>query len=133
MGNWGDDTDPEVKALKEYNGRFTVNFKKIYMDVDAVIEQTLEVNEKHPKDSLLKLFFGTMTGFFVLFALSYQIVFLVTVPFMAFYLVALFRIGKAWKTFNYSSAQFIIMSIISLVAVFALGMLLQHVFVTYIF
>ena len=53
MANW--DNDFEAQQLKEYEGRFTVNFKKIYMDVDEINEKTLEVNDKHPKDSLMKL------------------------------------------------------------------------------
>lgn len=126
MGNWGDDKDEEVKALKEFKPRFTVNFKKIFVDVDLITETTLEITDKHPKDSLMLLFAGTMTAFFVLFVLSYQVAILATVPFMAFYLVALLRIGKAWKTFKYNGTQFVLMSIGCLAVLFAIAMTIQH-------
>ena len=49
MGNWGEKLDYEAQAIKDYEGRFTINFKKIYMDVDEISEKTLEVTDKHPK------------------------------------------------------------------------------------
>lgn len=121
MGNWGEDVDFEARALKDYEGRFTVNFKKIYMDVDEINERTMEVTDKHPKDSLMKLWAGTMVGMFVLFCLSYQYVAFVMIPFMAFYLIALFRIGKCWKNFKYNGFKFWGMSILALVLLFALS------------
>ena len=122
MGNWGDETDPEVQGLKEYEGRFTVNFKKIYMDVDEIVQKTLTIDDKHPKDSLIKLWAGTMVGFLVLFALSYQVLFIITVPFMAFYFIALLRIYKAWKTFRYNGATFWLMTIGGLILAAAIGL-----------
>ena len=125
MGNWGDDTDPEVAALKEYNGRFTVNFKKIYIDVDELTERTLEITDKHPKDSLLKMWAGAMLGFFVLFMLSYQILLIISVPFMVFYLLAVIRIGKAWKGFKYNNTHYILMTVFTLLGLFAIAMVVQ--------
>lgn len=125
MGNWGDDTDYEAKAIKDHEGRFTVNFKKIFYDVDEISEKTLEVTDKHPKDSLLKLWAGTMVGLFIFFLIAYQILALVAVPFVAFYLIALVRIAKCWKSFKYSSLQFWGMSITTIVVLFALSRVLQ--------
>ncbi|MCR5250292.1 MAG: dolichyl-diphosphooligosaccharide--protein glycosyltransferase subunit 2 [Lachnospiraceae bacterium] len=124
MANW--DADYEAQKLKDYEGRFTVNFKKIYMDVDEINEKTLEVNEKHPKDSLMKLWAGTMCGMFIFFLLSYQVLALATIPFLIFYLIALFRIGKCWKNFKYSAAAFWGMSVAAILLVFALAMVLQY-------
>lgn len=121
MGNWGDETDPEVQGLKEYEGRFTVNFKKIYMDVDEIVQKTLNIDDKHPKDSLIKLWAGTMIAFWVLFALSYQVLFIITIPFMAFYFIALLRIFKAWKTFRYKASSFWIITILGLIVAAAAG------------
>ena len=121
MGNWGDDVDYEAKAIKDHEGRFTMNFKKIFMDVDEISEKTLEVTDKHPKDSLLKLWAGTMVGFFIFFVFSYQFLAIVTLPFMAFYLIALIRVFKCWKSFNYNALSFWAMSIASLAALFALS------------
>lgn len=125
MGNWGDDTDPEVQALKEYDARFTINFKKLYIDVDELVETTMEINEKHPKDSLLKLWAGAMTGMFILFCLSYHVLIIATVVFMAFYLIAIFRIGKAWKGFNYKPWKYWLMTLGALIASGAVAVILQ--------
>ncbi|MCR5127798.1 MAG: hypothetical protein K6B69_06775, partial [Lachnospiraceae bacterium] len=124
MANW--DNDFEAQQLKEYEGRFTLNFKKIYMDVDEINEKTLEINEKHPKDSLMKLWAGTMSGMFIFFLLTYQILALATIPFLVFYFIALVRIGKCWKSFKYSAAQFWGMSAAGVVIVFVLAMVAQH-------
>ena len=70
MGNWGEESDYEAQAIKEHVGRFTINFKKIFYDVDEISEKTLEVNDKHPKDSLLKLWAGTMVGLFIFFCIA---------------------------------------------------------------
>ncbi len=126
MGNWGDDTDFEVKALKDYEGRFTINFKKIFMDVDEISEKTLEVTDKHPKDSLMKLWAGTMAGMFIFFLFSYQVFALVMIPIIAFYLIALVRIYKCWKSFKYSAAQFWLMSIAAICALLVVSQVLQR-------
>ena len=133
MGNWGDDTDLEVKALKEHEGRFTINFKKIYYDVDDISEKTLEVTDKHPKDSLMKLWAGTMVGMFIFFLLSYQVLALVTLPFLAFYLIGLFRIFKCWKGFKYNGVQFWLMSIAAMAVLFILSRVVQELVFKYIF
>ena len=132
MGNWGDDTDFEVKALKDHEGRFTVNFKKIYTDVDEISEKTLEVTDKHPKDSLLKLWAGTMVGIFIFFMLTYQILAVVTLPFIAFYIIGLFRIFKCWKSFKYNAVQFWLMSIGAMAALFLISRVLQQLITKFI-
>lgn len=132
MGNWGEESDYEAKSIKDYNGRFTINFKKIFMDVDEISEKTLEITDKHPKDSLLKLLAGTLIGMFIFFLLSYQVFALVMIPFLAFYVIALFRVYKCWKSFNYSTLTFWEMSIAGICVAFALAQLLQHVIVNII-
>ena len=133
MGNWGDDTDFEVKALKDYEGRFTINFKKIFNDVDEISQKTLEVTDTHPKDSLLKLWAGTMTGMFIFFLLSYQAFALMLIPILAFYLIALVRVGRCWKSFRYSSAQFWLMSAGTIVVLLVISQVLQRFLINIIF
>ena len=120
MGNWGEDVDYEAKEIKDYEGRFTLNFKKIFMDVDEINERTLEVTDKHPKDSLLKLWLGAMVGIGVCLLLCYKVFIVIAIPFLVFYLIALFRIHKCWKGFKYSSLQFWLMSITAMTVVFVL-------------
>jgi hypothetical protein len=126
MGNWGEDQDYEAKLIKDHKGRFTMNFKKIFYDVDEINEKTLEVTDKHPKDSLLKLWAGTMLGMGVFFLFSYQFFAFVMVPFIAFYLIALVRVYKCWKSFNYSPVQFWGMSVVAIVILFVLSRVLQY-------
>ena len=121
MGNWGDDVDYEAMSIKDHKGRFTINFKKIFMDVDEIALKTLEITDKHPKDSLLKLWAGTMTGMFIFFLFSFQILYLVTTPCVAFYLIALFRIAGCWKSFGYSAVKFWGMSVCTIACMFALS------------
>ncbi len=125
MGNWGESVDYEAMSIKDHEGRVTVNFKKIHMDVDESSERTLEVTDKHPKDSLLKLWAGAMVGVFLFFVLSYQILFLITIPFLVFYLIALFRIGSCWKSFKYSAAKYWTMTICTMTALFAFSRIVQ--------
>lgn len=129
MGNWGDDVDYEAKEIKDFHGRFTINFKKIFMDVDEISEKTLEVTDKHPKDSLLKLWAGTMVGMFIFMLLSYQVFSLVMIVFIAFYLIALFRIAKCWKEFKYNVLTFWIVSFLVMGGMFALSRVMQRLIV----
>ena len=126
MGNWEKMTDYEAEKIKDYEGRFTVNFKKIYMDVDEISERTTEINEKHPKDSLLKLWAGALVGMFIFIMLSYQILMIVTLPFIILYFVGICRIGKCWKSFNYSAGQFWGMTIGALIPVAAAALVIQQ-------
>ena len=126
MGNWGEDQDYEARLIKDHEGRFTINFKKIFYDVDEISEKTLEVTDKHPKDSLLKLWAGTVLGMGIFFLFAYQVFALVMVPFVAFYLIALIRVYKCWRSFKYSAAQFWAMSIVAIGVLFALSRVIQH-------
>ena len=127
MSRWGDDTDYEAQHLKDFNCRFTINFKKIYIDVDEVSQRTLEVTDKHPKDSLMKLWAGTMTGIFIFMLLSYKLLVLAALPFLIFYVMALFRIYKCWAGFKYNPVRFWLMSIFTLIGLFALSRVVQYV------
>ncbi len=126
MGNWGDESDPEVAELKEYKVRYTVNFKKIFVDVGEMSEHVLEVTDKHPKDDLMKLWAGAMTAYFVFFLLSYKILMIITLPFIVFYFIALVRIGSVWKSFKYKAWQYWLMTIGALIVIFAVAMVAQH-------
>ena len=133
MGRWGDEIDEEAKAIEDYKGRFTVNFKKIFIDVDEISNRTLEVTDKHPKDSLLKLWAGTVTGIFIIALFSYRAFALMTVPIFAFYLIALIRVYKCWKSFKYKGLPFIGMSIVAVTAAVALALVIQTAVVNTLF
>ena len=127
MGNWGDNVDYELQSMKEYKGRYTPSFIKIIYDVDEIAERTMEVTDKHPRNALLKLWAGAMTGFFVLFLFSYQVLFFITVPLLAFYLIALFKIFKCWRNFKYKGLPFWLMSIGTLAVLFVIAHILRTI------
>ena len=56
----------------------------------------------------------------------HQVFALITIPFLAFYMLGLFRIAKCWKSFKYSVAKFWGMSIIGILTVFAAAQILQR-------
>jgi hypothetical protein len=126
MANWGEDVDYEAMELKDHEGRFTINFKKIFVDVDEISQRTLEVTDKHPKDSLLKLWAGTMIALFIIFVLAYQVLIFIAIPFFIFYIIALFRIYSCWKGFRYSKSRFWLMTIPTLTISFCIAQLIQH-------
>lgn len=120
MGNWGDEWDPEVKDKKDPKGRVTLNFKKITADVDEILAATVNVDDKHPKNELMKEWVGAMLGFFLIFLVSYKYACFVTIPFMLFYALAVFRIAGAWKTFKYKRVTFWLMTIACLSVMFVI-------------
>ncbi len=128
MGNWERMTDYEAEKMEEFQGRFTINFKKIYFDIDEISERTMEINEKHPKDSLMLSWAGCMCGMFILFLLAYKVFALITIPFFFFYIMALVKMGKCWKSFKYSGAAFVLMTIAATILLFAAAILLRTLF-----
>ena len=75
----------------------------------------------------MKLWAGTMVGMFVFMIFAYQVFALVMIPFIAFYLIALFRIYKCWKNFKYNGATFWLMSVGTIGVLFALSRVVQLV------
>lgn len=121
MGNWGEEWDPELSQKQDPKGRFTINFKKISLDADKLIEETINVDDKHPKNEILKEWGGTMTAIFLLFLVMYKVLAFAVVPFCFFYLMALIKLGKAWKFFKYGAAKYWLMSIVTMIALFAVA------------
>lgn len=111
MGNWGEEVDYEAQDLKEYKGRFTINFKKINMDLIEINERTLEINDKHPKDALLLAWAGNMVGMLIFMLLAYKVFIFVALPILAFYVFVLFKIASTWKRFHYNLVQYWLMTV----------------------
>ncbi|MCR4586155.1 MAG: hypothetical protein K5686_10585 [Lachnospiraceae bacterium] len=132
MGNWERMTDFEAEKMEEFKGRFTINFRKIYFDIDEISERTMEINEKHPKDTLMLSWAGCMTGLFIVFLFVYQAFALITIPFIAFYLMALIKMGKCWKSFNYKLSSFFLMSLGGIILAFAAAYGVRYLFLTFI-
>ena len=125
MGNWGDELDYEAQKLEDFKPKFTINFKKIFMYAGQVEESTLEVNDKHPKDSLMILWAGIMVGIAIFFVVAYNIFTFIALPFLGLYVWALVRVAKCWKGYHYNMVQFWLMTAVTVVASFALSRVIQ--------
>lgn len=126
MAGWGDEWDPEVVNRRDPVGRVTLNFKKIWVDVDAIVDGTANVDEKHPKNELMKEWTGAMIAFFIIFLLSYKYFAFFTVPFTAFYIISLVKIFQAWKHFKYMLAPIILGTIGMVIGMLAAALVIQH-------
>ena len=132
MGNWEKMTDYEAEKMEEFKGRFTINFRKIYFDIDEISERTMEINEKHPKDSLMLEWAGCMTGLFIVFLFVYEAFALITIPFIAFYIMALVKMGKCWKSFNYKTSVFVLMTVATAAVAFGAAYGIRFLFLKFI-
>lgn len=124
-----DDYDYEVKYAKDekLTAGFMVNFKSMSVLLERFEEETKEYDDKYPKNELLKIWGSIMFCYVVLFALSYKILFIVTLPFIFFYTYSLYHVFKAWKRFKYKTGPLWGMTIVGIIAAIALGMGLQTI------
>ena len=127
MGDWGEKLDYRAKNLREYKTRFTINFFKIFFDVDRISESLLTVTDKHPKDCFTKLWAGNMVGMLLVFILSFRFLALEMFLVFAFYVMSLIRIYMGWRKYGYSRLQFWVMSIFTMTAAFAFAQCVHYV------
>lgn len=105
MSNWEDRFETELLP-EEPKAGFVVSFKTMGRIVDAIEEGTRTVDDKHPKNELLKIWGSLMFVMLILFAFSYNILIVATAPFIFFYGYVLIKLAKAWKRFNYKLSEF---------------------------
>lgn len=115
--SWGDEIDEELMQDTDIKVGFMINFKKIYLVIDQIIQETREANDKHPRDSFRKIWGGVMFMIFILAALSYNVLIIATLPFMLFYFYNLIQLSKAYKAFNYSRTKYWLTTIAALVII----------------
>ena len=116
MSAWGDDIDEELQKKEEIKVGFVANFKTMIYLLERIEDETTESDDKHPKKELRRIWFGLMFVFLILFALTYNVLALITVFFFMVYGYVLFRLFKVWKRFKYSKASFLLITIVTLVA-----------------
>ena len=104
---------------------------KCEFDVRMTTSALYDYNMHHAYTSASGLL-GTMVGIFIFFMLTYQILAVVTLPFIAFYIIGLFRIFKCWKSFKYSAVQFWLMSIGAMAALFLISRILLQLITKFI-
>lgn len=121
-----DDYDYELANKKErYNFKFTINFKKIYVMNNTLIEDNGDRDDKYPKNILLTMLAGIWVALAVLFCFSKSFLLIVTLPFMFFYGMAFFSTFKAWREYKYKKSQFFLINIAALIVAAAIGVLVQ--------
>lgn len=125
MSNWGDDIDEELNRDVEIEVGPMFSFKSMSHVIDRINNETREWDDKHPKGDLMKIWFNVMAIFFVLFTFTYSILAVATGIFYFFYGYVLFQLGKAWKRFKYSGAKYWIVTILTLIVLFAVASVLR--------
>lgn len=121
-----DDYDYEVERKKErYKFNFTINFKKIYMMNNTLIEDNGDRDEQYPKNILLTMWTGIWVAMTVLCCFSKSFLLIATLPFMVFYIIALASTAKAWREYKYNNAQMVFMNIGATVFALAVGAVFQ--------
>lgn len=121
-----DEYDLELAQKKErYNFRFTVNFKKMYVMNNTLREDNSERDDKYPKNIFITMLMGIWLAMTVLFCFSKNFLWIVTLPFMVFYIIALVGTFKNWKEYKYKLAPLILCNIGCFLLAAAIGVLFQ--------
>ena len=121
-----DKYDDELLQKKErYKFNFTVNFKKMYVMNNTLREDNGERDENYPKDIFITMYAGIWLAMTVLFCFSKNFLWIVTLPFMVFYVIALVGTFKNWKEYKYKVWQFVLMNIGAFLVSATLGVLFQ--------
>lgn len=121
-----DDYDYELAQEKErYSFRFTVNFKKMYMMNNTLREDNGERDEEYPKNIFVTMLLGIWLAMTVLFCFSKNFLWIVTLPFMVFYIIALVGVFKNWKEYKYKMWQIVLMTIGGFLISATIGVLFQ--------
>lgn len=121
-----DDYDYELTQRKERRKfKFTVNFKKIYMMNNILLEDNSDWDEKYPKNIFYSMIGGSWLGMAILFAFSNKFLLIVTLPFMFFYFLAIRSTYKSWKEYNYKKGEFCLVNLLGFALSIAVGFLLQ--------
>lgn len=121
-----DKYDDELLQKKErYKFSFTVNFKKMYVMNNTLREDNGERDENYPKEIFLTMYAGIWLAMTVLFCFSKNFLWIVTLPFMVFYVIALVGTFKNWKEYKYKVWQFVLMNIGAFLVSATLGVLFQ--------
>ncbi|MCQ2494868.1 MAG: hypothetical protein MJ104_09720 [Lachnospiraceae bacterium] len=121
-----DDYDYELSQKKErYKFKFTVNFKKMYVMNNTLREDNGERDEEYPKNIFMTMLMGIWLAMTVLFCFSKSFLWIVTLPFMVFYIIALVGTFNNWREYKYKKAQFFLINIGCFLLAATIGVLFQ--------
>ena len=126
MGRF-DDYDDELKQLEnnEIKVKFTINLKKMDVLIARIVEETREFDAKHPRAELMKIWAMALLCIFGLLIVSRNIVLVVTLPFLFFYVLVIFQIGAAFKRFRYKRFPYWMKSLGVFLLALALALCIQ--------
>lgn len=125
MSSW-EAYDDEAKRNTKLEIGYMINFKKMNVMLERIDQETKEWDDKYPKNGLLKIWVSVMVILLLLFSLSHQIICIVTVPFIFFYLYVLFQMGRTWKRFQYNQITFWMMTVGLIVVEMVIAGLIQN-------
>lgn len=121
-----DDYDYDAGRKEErFHIGFIVSFKSMTLLLNRMEDEIGEFDDQYPRKELLKIWSSIMVVMFVLFLLSYNILFVATLPFIFFYGLALKQLFRAWKRFKYQMGFLRIITLATLVVEIAAALGLQ--------
>ena len=121
-----DDYDYDAGRKEErFHIGFIVSFKSMTLLLNRMEDEIGEFDDQYPRKELLKIWSSIMVVMFVLFLLSYNILFVATLPFIFFYGLALKQLFHAWKRFKYQMGFLRIITLATLVVEIAAAFGLQ--------
>ena len=80
----------------------------------------------------MKLWAGNMVGMFLVFLLSFRFFALEMFAVFAFYMLSLIRVYMGWRSYRYSRAEFILMSLCTMAGSFTIAKVFHYVLDTII-
>ncbi|MCQ2497099.1 MAG: hypothetical protein MJ131_10975 [Lachnospiraceae bacterium] len=119
MSNWGDDRDYELEKEERLSCGILLSFKSQLQALNKISDEIRTSDENYPKDCLDNIWLGVMIMLSVFILLTYNIVAIATIPFLAFYGSSLIKLAKTYKEYHYSMTAFWLKTIITLVIIIA--------------
>ena len=125
MGRWGDDVDEELQQDTDIKPRFMISFKSMINALNNISESMREYDEKHPKDNFHMIWMGTMTMMFLFLCFTFNILCIVTIPFICFYAFVLVKLYSSYKQFGYKRTWYWPTTVVAIGILVAVSILLR--------
>lgn len=123
--SWGDEVDEELQQKKEYKAKLPLSFKSMTNILNYIEETQREWDDKTPRDSFRRIWAGNMIMMLVFFCATYNVVALVSIPFMGFYFYVLIKLSKAYKHFGYKRGIYWFTTIVTLILLIGVAFVFQ--------
>ena len=110
MSRW-EEYDDEAKEDNRMDFGFVFSFKLMFEYLDKIDQSTKEWDDKYPKKLLINIWASAMVIMLIAFLCSYQIMLIISLPFIFLHLIVLIKEAKIWARFGYSKMQYFLMTV----------------------